>query len=211
MTAKVKQGRPVDPTKRKAIIKSAAKLFMKYGYGKVSLDKIATSAKVTKQTIYRYFKNKDDLFIKIIEDKCIEHSPSTEILEDVSLHPKELLEILGIKFLDLLFSKECLDMYRLVMCESINPKSKVPAMFYKYGPQAMTDMLVKYLSLKRVNKFIKVDNPVKAAKLYFSLLQDLDYMEAKLSTSYKYTLDQKKAKVNEALAVFLAYYPLTED
>lgn len=48
--------------KKEQIIEAARELFSIYGYKKVSMDEIANKAKVTKKTIYSYFKDKDELF-----------------------------------------------------------------------------------------------------------------------------------------------------
>ncbi len=44
------------------IINASESLFKAYGYKKVSMDEIAKQAKVTKKTVYSYFKTKADLF-----------------------------------------------------------------------------------------------------------------------------------------------------
>ncbi|WP_019616771.1 TetR/AcrR family transcriptional regulator [Psychromonas ossibalaenae] len=48
--------------KRRVIIEAAQNIFLSEGYTLASMDKIAALAKVTKQTVYRYFPSKVDLF-----------------------------------------------------------------------------------------------------------------------------------------------------
>lgn len=48
-------------SKKEQVISSARKLFIQYGYRKVSMDEIAKKANVTKKTIYSYFKDKNEL------------------------------------------------------------------------------------------------------------------------------------------------------
>jgi len=47
--------------KKEQVINTARELFSYRGYRKVSMDEIARVSGVTKRTIYRYFKDKDDL------------------------------------------------------------------------------------------------------------------------------------------------------
>lgn len=80
--------------KKEEIIKGARELFCIYGYKKVTMDEIAKKSKVTKKTIYSYFKDKDDLIkyflyeaidnMKKIVDK-IEHQEleSTEKVQKI--------------------------------------------------------------------------------------------------------------------------------
>jgi TetR/AcrR family transcriptional regulator, repressor for uid operon len=49
------------------IIESAISTFSKYGYDKSRMDDIAKTAKLSKGTIYLYFKNKEELFNAISE------------------------------------------------------------------------------------------------------------------------------------------------
>jgi len=58
--------------KEKAILDSAREFFFRYGYKKTSMDEIAEEAGIGKGTIYNYFKNKEDLFIRTAELKRLE-------------------------------------------------------------------------------------------------------------------------------------------
>jgi AcrR family transcriptional regulator len=49
------------------IIESAISTFSKYGYDKSRMDDIAKTAKLSKGTLYLYFKNKEELFNAISE------------------------------------------------------------------------------------------------------------------------------------------------
>jgi len=60
---------------RKKIVESAIKIFKDFGYDESSIKKIAENIGLKNSTIYRYFKNKKDLFnslIKDFEDRLIE-------------------------------------------------------------------------------------------------------------------------------------------
>jgi AcrR family transcriptional regulator len=54
-----------SPEKRNQIIKAAAQLFHRFGYGKTSLDDIAREAGLGKGTIYYYFESKEDIFFEV--------------------------------------------------------------------------------------------------------------------------------------------------
>lgn len=57
-----------DMTSHDIIIKSAKKLFWKYGIHKVRVEEICKEASISKMTFYRYFKNKDEVAEKVIEN-----------------------------------------------------------------------------------------------------------------------------------------------
>lgn len=54
--------------KRNTIIASAIKIFAQYGFHKAKISQIAQDANVADGTVYLYFKNKEDLLIKVFED-----------------------------------------------------------------------------------------------------------------------------------------------
>lgn len=53
--------------RRKQLLESAAECFAKYGYRGTTTAKIAAESGVSEPIIYRHFKNKQDLFIALIE------------------------------------------------------------------------------------------------------------------------------------------------
>ncbi|WP_042220621.1 TetR/AcrR family transcriptional regulator [Oceanobacillus manasiensis] len=52
--------------KKQSILDAALRLFMEFGVQKVSMNEIATKAKVSQVTIYNYFKNKERLVEEVI-------------------------------------------------------------------------------------------------------------------------------------------------
>jgi len=58
-------------TKSEIIMKSGIKLFSKYWIKRTSIDQIVEDASIAKGTFYLYFKNKEELYEKIILDKFI--------------------------------------------------------------------------------------------------------------------------------------------
>ena len=61
----MKRNRPLNPEKRKSIIKAAIQEFYKNGFEGSSMDSISSVAKVSKATVYNHFKNKEELFLDI--------------------------------------------------------------------------------------------------------------------------------------------------
>jgi len=53
--------------KKEYIVKSAQKLFSRFGFLKTTVDEIAKSARMGKASIYHYFKSKIDIFREVVE------------------------------------------------------------------------------------------------------------------------------------------------
>jgi AcrR family transcriptional regulator len=60
--------RSADPSKAPRIIDSAAQLFAERPYHEVRMDDIAASAGVAKGTLYLHFRDKEALYLALIED-----------------------------------------------------------------------------------------------------------------------------------------------
>ena len=65
----------VEPTrtraKREQIRTGAQRLFLSLGYERASMDAIAGEARVSKQTLYRYYQTKDALFVDILRQLTV--------------------------------------------------------------------------------------------------------------------------------------------
>lgn len=58
--------------KVQVILAAAQTLFSQFGLKKVTMDEIAGQAHVSKATVYKYFRNKNDLFDKVVEMEAYE-------------------------------------------------------------------------------------------------------------------------------------------
>ena len=67
---------------KKQILESAKLQFLQYGYKKTNLDDIVRDVRISKGTIYNYFKNKEDLF------KCVTNSN----FDEMNVHLESILD-----------------------------------------------------------------------------------------------------------------------
>ncbi len=64
------RGRPkvvCDAVQRAQIVDVGRRLFLERGYGRATMGEAATRAHVSKQTLYRFFSNKAELFAAVVE------------------------------------------------------------------------------------------------------------------------------------------------
>lgn len=69
-------------SKKNQVVDTARTMFTTFGYQKVSMDDIAKNAKVTKKTIYTYFKDKDDLLKYFIIEEIQNMKNNIDKIED---------------------------------------------------------------------------------------------------------------------------------
>ncbi|MEB3150201.1 MAG: TetR/AcrR family transcriptional regulator [Sphaerospermopsis sp.] len=110
-----------DQTSAKAeqILQGAMQEFLKGGYADTSMVRIASTAKVSKETLYNYFANKEALFAAIVERIAKQQFEDVFASEPLPADPAECLRKLAPKSL----TAENLDptrmnFYRLIVAES---------------------------------------------------------------------------------------------
>jgi TetR/AcrR family transcriptional regulator, transcriptional repressor of aconitase len=67
-----------DEQRRTAIVRAARECFLRFGYGKTSLDDIAKRANISRPLIYRKFKNKEEIFVAVFDDLVAGLFPAAE-------------------------------------------------------------------------------------------------------------------------------------
>src|SRR5689334_17146837 len=80
--------------KREQVHQAALALFMQYGFEGTSMDAIAATARVSKPTLYRYYPNKEALFIGILSELVLSENPEGVLPEIRAL---ELHDTVGIE------------------------------------------------------------------------------------------------------------------
>jgi AcrR family transcriptional regulator len=73
-----------DPaTKREAVLKTAAQLFLEKSYGRTSMNDVADRLNITKPALYHYFRNKEEI---LIECYRLGTGLIEEILNEIATH-----------------------------------------------------------------------------------------------------------------------------
>lgn len=106
--------------KRDQIIKAAVKVFLENGYAGTSMNRVAEEADVIKATIYSHFKDKEQLFVAIVEELTVKKVAidfdKPELLMDLS--SDAFLDTLTDKFCRLMRDPEYHSLFRVLVGES---------------------------------------------------------------------------------------------
>ena len=148
------------------ILEKAFEVFSLHGYKGSTTKILASAAGVNEVTLFRYFKNKENLFKKVIKHysflaRIEELEPKLE-----HLSYREALEILAGSFIDNLYRNKTL--VRLMTMEAYSHPTHA-RMIYKTLVEKVFTHFVDYL--KKVSKskgFRKFDSPL-AARAFFGM------------------------------------------
>ncbi len=93
-------------------------VFLQQGYASTSMDRVATIAGVSKQTIYSHFQDKEGLFTALIERFTIARVQHEFGSEELHGEPAVLLRHLAETILQNMSNPEYLNLLRVIIAES---------------------------------------------------------------------------------------------
>lgn len=195
-------GRPLDLAKRDAILDAAEQVFAEEGYA-ASMDRIAESAGVSKQTIYKHFNAKDRLFDAMVMRRS-ERMTEPVTMADPARPVAEVLNDLGLRFLDLMAGGQLNCLLRTLV--SAGKDTELARHFYKTGPSVSLSRIAAYLRRQQAEGRVDVPDPLLAAEHFFGLLNGHTQMRGLLGVLPPMTEAEKAARTAAAVRVFLAAY-----
>lgn len=189
--------------KRDCILDAATRLFLEHGYGKVSMDAVASDAGVSKQTVYAHFGAKDALFEEIVERNC---AALFQPVADGDLpgdEPRDVLARLGRRFLTLVLSDDSVRHFRCIIGEC-DRFPELAAAFYRSGPRAAADRLAAWLAEMARAGRLTVADPNASAGLFFGMLRGDLYMRRITGLAERPEAAEIARHVDLAVDTFLA-------
>jgi AcrR family transcriptional regulator len=109
--------------KRAQIRAAARELFLQHGFQATTTDAIAATASISKETLYRYFPRKEDLFLDVLRSLTVERAVWLRLMErspepSTTRQLRALLRTTAQSLLDTMQQAEYLAMLRLIVAES---------------------------------------------------------------------------------------------
>jgi TetR/AcrR family transcriptional repressor of mexJK operon len=195
--------------KHREIMQAATAVFVAKGYDGTSMDEIAARAGVSKQTIYKHFSDKDNLFTEIILATTQQVDHVVRLVIAAITDSRDLsrdLRVLGRNFLQVLMDEELLQIRRLVIANA----HRMPSLGHKWYEQGFERVLVTLASCFRAladQKLLRVEDPQLAANHFVGMLLWIPVNEAMFTGNNR---PRSKAELNHladaAVRAFLAAY-----
>jgi TetR/AcrR family transcriptional repressor of mexJK operon len=154
--------------KRSVILEAATTLFLRDGYLDTSMDEIAATAAVSKQTVYKHFADKETLFRAVVTDIVSEVAdPVVEHVASVreSGSNEDNLRALACRLLADVVQPRLMQLRRLVIAEA-NRFPELGQLFYEQGPQRTIDALAATFGDLAGRKTLRLDDPNLAAEQF---------------------------------------------
>ena len=207
------KGRPSDPEKREAIVHAGWSLFLARGVEGVAVDAIASSAGVSKATLYKHFRDKPAIFEAGVlrEMERIEAAQAlgtdrgeADAFRDVGALA-ETLQRFGFGLMSFLVSDPAVDFYNALSGE-LRRHPELARRFYAMGPGHTRANLSAILAEASRRGLLRVTDAEVAAEHLFGMWQGFTNFQLSLdveSEVIRTTLDERVAV---AISVFMKAY-----
>lgn len=196
----------IDSQRRhRVLIDTATELFLEVGYSGASLNQLVERAGGSKSTIYAYFRDKEGLFVAVIDDMLQEILIP---LYSMTLGEQDLytsLTQLADHTLEVMTSDKGIGLSRIVYAES----TKLPAVgkaFYKHGPHRAISELSQYLEKLNKSDRIQCDNPTLASEFFWGMLLHKPMLQGLCSVQRPMSPKARKKYVAQVVENFIRNY-----
>jgi AcrR family transcriptional regulator len=193
--------------KRAAILRAAQQVFFADGFG-ASMDQVAATAAVSKQTVYKHFSNKRELFREVVTNivRARDVGITAELFSQIPGSFEEQLQTFARFFLQGVMQPDVVRLRRLVIAEA----SRFPelgATFYDLGPRRAAEQLSHTLRELSAQEGFSIDDPDLAAEYLLSLILSIPLDRAMLlGDEHGLTETELDRYADESVRVFLRAY-----
>jgi len=194
--------------RRQAILEAATPVFLKNGYLGTNMDEIAAVSGVSKQTVYKHFGSKEDLFIAIVSrltdvtgDKVHDEMPSLE-----SADVADYLETYALRQLSTVLSPQVMQLRRLVIGE-VERFPDLARVLYERGPmRAMRELAASFERLTGRGLLAAPDPQMAAAHFNWLVMSDALNRAMLLGDDAIPDEAEMREQARDGVRVFLAAY-----
>jgi AcrR family transcriptional regulator len=201
LSANPGKGRMKSEEKRQQITDAATALFIENGFDGISMDRIAKIAGVSKQTVYSHFGNKEDLFKRCIEGKCIAGAMTPELFNE-DLPIGDVMMDLATHFSALLMSEDVNGVMRVCIAGA-EKHPEVSQLFFEAGPENLSNMLAQHLQIRADRHELKIDNCVHAAWQFLFMVKSEHAFRSVLGLEQVQSEEEIEAYLKSCVSVFL--------
>ncbi|MEO1352100.1 MAG: TetR/AcrR family transcriptional regulator [Cyanobacteria bacterium J06635_15] len=162
------QSKPVDPLndKAKAILSGALQVFTTQGYAAASMDRIASAAGVSKPTLYRYFQDKETLFVTLIQQSMQKNRQllfNLQTAPDLQHAPDNVLRQLATSVLEEFSRNQPLStLMRLIIGES----ERFPELARTFVREIQKPLLEDLSGYLAAQTQLQLPDPMVAARIF---------------------------------------------
>lgn len=195
--------------KRRDIVEAAREVFLRSGYPGTSMDEIAARSGVSKQTVYKHFGSKEELFVEIVAtmtseagDAVHDDAPDPVDGEDLARYLRDHAR----RQLTVVLTPQLMRLRRLVIGE-VGRFPELARALYENGPRRAVSVLAARFERLADRGLLRIGDPLAAASHFNWLVMSAPLNEAMLLGDEAIPGPQElRRHADEGVRVFLAAY-----
>lgn len=136
--------------KRIAILTIASDIFLRRGYQGASINEMSRQSGISKETFYRYFKNKEQLFLAVIDKELESYWEGLSLLDYVEKDENAMrtLSHVGMELIRYMVSERTMALRKLIFNECVR-HPKIGKTYYAHGPERAYKAMKKYFDSQK--------------------------------------------------------------
>ena len=154
--------------RRKTILEVAGQHFLLHGYGGTTMSAIASASGGSKETLWRYFPNKEVLFAAYIEHATAAFRGRLAPDLDSNIPLEKALRDFAKHYIEEICSPESVELHRLAVSES-SRFPEIGRLFYERAPKATEELLANFLEKQMVIGNLRSGDSNRAARTFIQL------------------------------------------
>ena len=187
------------------LLEAANQFFMEKGFEATSMGEIAKHAHASKETFYRHFPTKEELFQAALLRRAEQIATEFGSVLLSQAPPEIALAKFGQVVLERLLTPEAMSFRRVMMMESVR-FPELHKSLHARGPARVNTALAHYLEDQVSKGRLRQMNSTVAARQFFDLVAADMTIEASVHSMPKPTTSEMRQRVKEALDCFLHGY-----
>jgi len=187
------------------LLEAANQFFMEKGFEATSMGEIAKHAHASKETFYRHFPTKEELFQAALLRRAEQIATEFGSVLLSQAPPEIALAKFGQVVLERLLTPEAMSFRRVMMMESVR-FPELHKSLHARGPARVNTALAHYLEDQVSKGRLRQMNSTVAARQFFDLVAADMTIEASVHSMPKPTTSEMQQRVKEALDCFLHGY-----
>ena len=201
---------PVAPAKPEQIRRAALKVFLDHGYANTSIDMILAEAVVSRQTLYRYFKGKEPLFLAVVADILDDVLAAIiDAMRDADLDHSDDLETdlvqVGHAWMRIMLQPDVLALRRLVIGEAAR-LPHLAAAWDDHGPGQVRELLGPCFQSLAERGLMTLDEDPQVTVAFYARTMIIPVEMAMFTTDFAPGQDVIETYIRGGVRMFLARY-----
>ncbi len=191
--------------KRASVLLGAAQVFIEQGYSQATMDRVAQAAGVSKRTVYKHFRSKQELFNVVVDGIWTRITAWSVEWMNPNGEPRSELRAFANEMLEQLLHPQVLPILRMAAAEFMQRPDFGREFYQRTGSFGLEDLSVYLAQAHEVGR-LEVPEPALAAAQFHALIKDPLLWPQMMGFQARPTEHESSEIIEQGITLFLSLY-----